>query len=474
MRRRVHQAGLAAIGFWASWFVMSAAPVHAEQRIIPAGDSVLVGETVAAFAPDFGAVVGLDPKTGARRWRVKLSSPVGAQELRELAGNLLVLAGDTATLIAPTDGRVIATRKVGMFATVGARGCAFQTAGTGARVACGVRCSCRFTALSCATLKPLAETSKLSRIEVRRFDGGGYTTECPGVPGETLTGGETQIYALATAPEGKGKDAFFPKLQHTAWQAGKQPTRWTTDKLSAVRASATYSGSQAGHCWLGGHDGSLVVVDCSSGDVLWRTKLKVSGRGSAQVEPTARGLIVGDGDMVKLLRFADGRAAWAIHAPDAYVLADSTVAWHGALSGSRALRLVSLEDGKTVAVFPAGEAADVYITADDVVVTSKSSVRRYDRAGAKLAAFDFEDGRRVQRTHLGESAIALRTAFHMVLLHRQSLLPLREESGSFTLVGLDGGLGRGRVALMKHAERAFDRADPETYSELLLGTVRAQ
>ena len=463
----------------------AASPSRADESLLlsrPAADAVPVGAGLAVLAPDLRGVSLLD-RRGQRRWHRAL--PAGAPRAGRLAlvgagERVAVLRDDLALLVEGASGELRGAPVAGAFAAGAARGCALVERGG----ACAIDCPCAFQVVHCGTLAPLGP-----RFSLPELPGAAPSDDDEAAPPEAACSGRRGVLVgragelvIASVPGPRDvRGSLFAAPQVVGLRAADGAVVWGSTALGAVRAEASLSGVAAGGRGggVGALDGRVEAFDCATGAGRWSARGALPRGSEPQADRAApagagpEGLLVRVREGVERRRLADGRVVWRIDAPSERVVADGVggAAWPVRLGASEAVRVVDPASGATRASFTvaagaAGGVRELAPAGEGWLVVAGRELVRHDRSGRAAAR---HTAGALTQWAVGESAVALRTREALTLVDAERLLPVFELGGaSATLVGLEGALGRGIVAVMVHAGRAPDPADPDTLSELRL------
>jgi|GEM_PF-1638566 len=446
----------------------------------PASDALLWGDTLVVLAPDHRGVSGLS-LGGERRWHVALAPPddEGPFALRALSGRdgrVAVVLGDRVVVVDPKTGGADEPRETGRFSATTRPGCELeQRAG-----ACAVSCPCGFQLVACDTLAPIGPRWALPSASRDAADDPD-STRCSGRRGAVV--GRAGDLLLASVPGPRAaRTTFFVPYVLAAVDRGTGELRWTSEPLGKTWPTAGLTGvaPDGRSAWIGGAGGHVDVFDAQTGAVRWSADQKAPKTAEPQAVPVAGneadgqpGLLVRAGERIQRRRIGDGRVVWTIHAPTERVVPSG---WRGDVEVLRGdgFRLVDPANGAAVASIPLPGARGrrrVKSLESGWLVGGDGYVGRFDTAGRAVAE------RRVAGSDgflLGDSAIALRGRDKLTVVDAESLLPIYELGGtSYTLVAVEGPLGRGVLAAVRHADRPFDKTDPESFGEVRIVRFRS-
>lgn len=437
----------------------------------PAVAGVVSGDLVVALGLDLRTVTAFD-RQGARRWLVRVEGEGGGAgadlSLHKGGGRDLVAVhlGARLTLLDPRDGSVVAAREVGPVATPATPGCALERHGG----ACAVRCPCSLALVACDDLAPLGApftSPRLATVEsvvgdagvaipgerdparASRSGCGGREGALVGRAGDlivaTVPGATSRTAAIAAPPRVVGVHARSGEVR---WSSEVLGRRWPAPGLVGVAADA-------GACWIGGLDGRLEVFDCQTGEARWSAK-GLTHRGAAPQADLVRAageeraaLLVRDGEHVRLRWLDTGHVRWSVHAPTERVVAagfDGRIHLGAAVD----VRVVAPADGATVAFLPAPAGPPprhVEPLDGGTLVVAAGAVSRAGSDGGERARRALAP---LQALHVGDSALAAVGRGRVTVVDRDSLLPVHElTDGTYRVLGLDGGLGRGVIAVLR-------------------------
>lgn len=461
---------IAALVACAAPAAMAEAPKSGEApstiAIIPAMDALQVGDTLALWAPDLRSVLGHDA-AGQRRWRLATGDQGGLRELDTLEGNLLVYAGAEAILVAPSDGKVLGRiGEVHLGAPGGPIGCRIRAR----QGACALACECRFQPISCADLSPLGPPAVLPRFETRGPDGA-PSLACPTFSGAVLgRSGDAVITAFPTETD---KPFFGVPEVAIARHAATGAELWRSSELGFFDPALSGVTSD-GTCYAASRAGRLIVFDCQRATVRWQRSFTVPKGGEPQVEASASGLIVRDGARVHLLDLGSGAPRWSVEVPsDRLVLvasASGTNAARRIAKSVRGARVIDPSSGASVAdlSFPDGTDRWPRPFAEGWIVLGEKRVEVFDGRGRSRGGLG--SANRYSGLVVGsEERVAVWDARGLTVATIGTSRPARVLDGAGQrVIGLEGALGLGILAVLKDGRGLWDPKDPESFGELRL------
>ncbi|MFT7579865.1 MAG: outer membrane protein assembly factor BamB [Myxococcota bacterium] len=428
----------------------------------PAGAGLVDAHGLVILTPDFRSAVGLDAK-GRKRWKTRLQEDArGTQLLTVLADSPVAVTGDRAHLLNGATGKVRRQLKTGSLGGVGRRGCWLDEAEGG----CAIRCQCTFQIIDCEGGNAIGPRFKLPIGEEMTAEGGPWSG-CRGDSGNVLARAGELVLAV-TPKEVAARGKFFVPNVLRAIDVSNGKTRWTAP---APVISVSFSGvsGDGKTCWLSGYDGVLVALECKTGAERWRATHQVAKDARPSIRQTVDGsaLLIRDGEMVRLKRLSDGVALWTLHAPgEAVSLAGDT---RPQTTSETSLRTVAVSDGSLVASFqlPARGSATWVATPDGGWIVGRADgLIRFNARGTEVAGAALPDAR---WPVLGETRLAVHTSKGLALLDVDTLAILDTRTDvSEQILGVEGPLGQGRVALFVNGEGARDPKDPKTFGEVVV------
>jgi len=443
--------------------------------IIPAMDALQVGSTLALWAPDLRSVLGHDA-AGKRLWRLATGDQGGLRELDTLQGNLLIYAGAEAILVAPADGKVLGrVPEVRLGAPGGPVGCRIREA----EGACALACECRFQPLSCGDLSPLGPAATLPRFETRGPDGE-PDLRCPMFSGAVLgRSGD----AVITAYPGNTDQPFFGVPEVVIARHAKTGAElWRSAELGFFEPDLSgVAGDDT--CYAASRAGRLIVFDCHRATVRWHRSFTVPKGGEPQVEPAASGLLVRDGGRALLLDLRSGEARWSVEVPgDRIVLVpnprDATPERRVARS-VRGARVIDPTSGARLADlgFPDGTDRWPRPFGQGWIVLGERRVEAFDARGRSLGGLGSSH-------RYGGLVVGSGDRVAVWDAHALTVAPIGStgstgspgatgptvalEAPDQRVVGYEGALGVGALAVLKDGRGPWEPKDPDSFGELRL------
>ena len=431
----------------------------------PASAALGAGDLIVMASPDGRGVSAIDA-TGARRWHAKTGASGASPFTSSLVGapgaRVAVVTRERVLLLDARTGATRGQRQVGPVSDEDAPGCVFEQRGA----ACALACPATFELVSCASLAPIGPQWTLA---------GGASR-----PGALLGAAGDLLLASVPGPRSPTGTFFVPYVV-VALDAATGRTVWSSEALGKLWPAAHLSGvaSDGRSAWVGTLDGHLDAFDPRTGAVAWSTTQQAPRGSEPQAEfvpgagaDPASGLLVRDGENVRRRRLTDGHVTWTIHAPGERVVSRD-LAGPIDITRSGAVRVVDPESGAALASFrlPASGLRRLLRVGDGWLVSSPMGLARFDTTGHLKASVDLVGA----NDHVvGDGAIAVRARERLTVVDRHSLLPIYELTDAiYTVVALEGALGRGVMAVIRHADRPFDKNDPDSFGELRIIRFRS-
>ncbi|TNF25819.1 MAG: hypothetical protein EP329_22340 [Deltaproteobacteria bacterium] len=464
-----------AVGLAVAWSAPEPARAAADPDVLlgrPASDALLWRDTLLVLAPDHRGVVGLGPD-GAPRWRVALAPPddEGPFALVRLAGarpRVGAVIGDRVVVVDPATGEAGEPRETGRFAATSRPGCALEQRDG----ACAISCPCSFQLVSCEDLAPIGPRWALPGAS-RDPDDDPDSATCSGRRG-ALVGRVGDLLIASVPGPRKAKSTFFVPYAVVAVDRARGEVRWSSEALGRAWPTPELTGvaPDGASAWVGTADGRIAAFDPRNGDLRWSAEQQPGASAEAQAvyvpgdaSDPASGLVVRAGERIQRRRLSDGHVVWTIHAPTERVLPRG---WDGEVEVRRAdaIRVVAPDNGAALASFalPKGSGRrQVFALERGWLVASSEGLRRIDEAGkeaarAKVAGTEWA---------VGESAVVIRGRDNLTVVDGQSLLPIYGlGDASYGVLAVEGALGRGVMAVLRHADRPFDKSDPKSFDEV--------
>ncbi len=413
---------------------------------IPAWDAAPIGGRLVVIDDTFLTVSGFDAATGTKSWTSKvIQEAKGRHTLHTSGGDVLAWFGETLSSIAPSTGKV---RALG---TRGFNGVEWRDGGCWLDLAEGAaaqRCQCSFQVFDPATNKDLGPRYQKTYIAYHESDENGTPSRSAGCWGMS-----EQLFGKA------GNLALV-----SAEDAGQKPRKGNVrgDRITAAIDLTTGTevwrlkqGSQfGGHspdgktCWFYGFTEAILAVDCATGTKRWSgTALPSHGRHIVTPVPGGRLLDLrmpapGPG-IAELYDERTGRSRWIAKLPSgafAWVRGTTPAT---VVDDATSLVILDPATGRAIATVSLAKGASFQLDGrGGFVVHDKHDMIAYDASGTETARA------RLSATSVtfGETLIAVALDTELVVLDRGTLRERGRLPGAFSVVHVEGGLGKDRLA----------------------------
>ncbi|MGE0397489.1 MAG: hypothetical protein AB7T06_12265 [Kofleriaceae bacterium] len=418
---------------------------------IPAWDAAPIGGKLVVVDDTFLTVSGFDAATGKKSFTSKVIKEARGRHTLHVSGaEVLAWFGETLSAIDPASGKV---RAMG---TRGFNGVQWRDGGCWIDLAEGVavqRCQCSFQVFDPATNKDIGPRYQKTYIEYHETDESGNPSSSAGCWGmsDQLFGKAGKLALISTEDSKRGKGKMRGDTITAAIDVAKGREAWRIVQHAQFGGHSTDGKT----CWFYGFTEEIVAVDCATGKKLWTgTALPAMGRHIVTFVPGAKR---GTGAVFDLRAPAKAAGVASLHDERTgktrwtTTLAPDTLAWvrgtvldlvldaHDATS----IAILDPATGKPLATVPKPLDASVEMDGrGGFLIADKTDVVAYDADGketgrVRMLARDIT---------IGNSLIAVTLEKELAILDRGTLAERGRTAGAFSVVHVEGALGKNRVA----------------------------